>query len=131
MKNSKLIQEIIAIILVLLATVGTAKAIFKYEDSLTQKRDVIELKPNNNFSWNPDVIRVKKGKLVKIRVSNTTAVSHGFGIADLGVASKPIYPGHHETFEFTPEKTGEFTFNCTVVCDKNRHLAMLGKIIVE
>ncbi|MBU2590917.1 MAG: cupredoxin domain-containing protein [Nitrospinae bacterium] len=131
MKHSKLIQEVIAVILVLLATIGTAKAIFKYEDNLTKKRNVIEVKPTNNFGWNPEVIRVKKGELVKIRVNNTTAVSHGFGIAGLGVEAKPIYPGHQELFEFTPTKTGEFSFNCTVVCDKNNHLGMTGKIIVE
>lgn len=131
MKHSKLIQEVIAIILVLLATIGIAKAIFEYEDHLVKKRDVIEVTPTNNFGWNPSVIKVKKGELVKIRVNNTTAVSHGFAIPGLGVEAKPIYPGHYELFEFTPTKTGEFAFNCAVVCDRNKHLGMTGKIIVE
>ncbi|MBU2590489.1 MAG: cupredoxin domain-containing protein [Nitrospinae bacterium] len=131
MKHSKLIREVIAIILVLLATIVTAKAIFEYEDHLVKKRGAIEITPTNNFGWNPGVIRVKKGELVKIRVNNTSAVSHGFAIPGLGVEAKPIYPGHNEMFEFTPTKTGEFAFNCAVVCDRNLHMNMTGKIIVE
>lgn len=80
--------------------------------------------------WNfePSVITVNKGDRVKITITSAD-VAHGFAISDYGV-NKRIDAGKTEVVEFTADKTGTFTYRCSVPCGSG-HSTMGGTLIVE
>ncbi len=80
------------------------------------------------FEFIPSVIRVNKGDKVKLNVRSAD-VTHGFSIPELNV-NENIKPCVTKTIEFTADKTGEFTFFCSVYCGAG-HTGMKGKLIVE
>lgn len=81
------------------------------------------------FKLTPSEITVKKGEKVKLTFKNTGNSTHDFTIAELNVATKRIQPGEQETIEFTPEKSGEFKFICSV--GNHEEQGMTGTLIVE
>lgn len=81
------------------------------------------------FKFTPSEITVKKGEKVTLTFKNTGSTAHEFVIAGLGLSTKRINPGVEDTVEFTPEKTGEFTFICSV--GNHEEQGMTGTLIVE
>ncbi|HEV8289850.1 MAG TPA: cupredoxin domain-containing protein [Candidatus Norongarragalinales archaeon] len=81
----------------------------------------------SDWKWIPDTITVKKGIPVRITIT-TTDVAHGFGLTDFGI-NKRINTGETTIVEFTPDKTGSFSFRCTVICGSG-HGAMKGTLVV-
>lgn len=79
------------------------------------------------FEFSPSTITVKKGVPVKLTITSQD-VEHGFAIAEFNVNTK-LQPGQAAVVEFTPDKAGEFTFFCSVVCGAG-HGSMKGKLIV-
>ncbi|HLD75859.1 MAG TPA: cupredoxin domain-containing protein [Candidatus Norongarragalinales archaeon] len=79
------------------------------------------------YQFSPSTLTVKKGQPVKITIESTD-VPHGFALPDFGV-QKELNPGSKTVVEFTPDKTGEFTFFCSVFCGSG-HGSMKGKLIV-
>lgn len=66
------------------------------------------------FSFNPSAITVTKGQPVTITFKNEGAYPHNFTLSDLQVNTKTIQPGETDTVTFTPDKTGSFSYVCTV-----------------
>lgn len=124
-------REIIAVILLITLTVGLI--IFaKTYDNLNRDEETIDLiaRAPENGNWYPSVIKLKKGRRVRIRIRNIETVTHGFAIPALGIASGDIGAGEVKVLEFIPDKEGNFDFLCTVWCSRH-HLNMRGRIIVE
>lgn len=76
-------------------------------------------------AYSPDVIVVKAGSPVKLNFyrDETSSCSEEIVFGDFGIARK--LPAFQTTsIEFTPEKTGEFTFKCGMNM-------LRGKLIVK
>jgi nitrite reductase (NO-forming) len=81
------------------------------------------------YSFSPDSIAVEEGHTVRITFRNEGAVSHNWGISELGIRTGTIGPGASDTVEFTVTQTGIFTFDCSVPGHKEQ--GMTGQLTVE
>ncbi len=81
-----------------------------------------------NFKFSPNVIRVKKGDKLTIRLTDTAGV-HGIGIRDLNI-SVGIAMGETKDIEIPTDTAGTFAFRCNVPCGPG-HMDMTGQIIIE
>jgi len=79
------------------------------------------------FSYSPNVIRINRGDEVVIRLISTD-VTHGFYLDGYGVDTK-AHPGQDGSVSFTANRTGRFTFRCSVTCGEF-HPFMVGYLIV-
>ena len=125
-------NELIAVVLMLLATIGAILGVFaiqKFRLSQFYTLELIARAPENG-NWYPKKFKVPYGKETKILIRNIDTVSHGFAVPDLNIAVNEIKAGHAETVRFTPQEKGTFPFMCTVWCS-DRHMDMRGEIIVE
>jgi len=125
-------NELIAILLVILSTIGTVLAIFAIEKFRRNKFYTVELlaRAPNNGNWYPRRFTLPYGKEAKILIRNIETVSHGFALPDFNVAVNEIKAGEVVVVKFTPDKRGIFPFMCTVWCS-DEHLHMTGEITVE
>lgn len=125
-------NEIIAVVLAILATVGTIAAALIYEHTRTEAADfiVIEARSPLNGNWNPVTITVREGDVVRLKIRNVETVAHGFSLPDFGAGITELKPGEVKTVEFTANKSGTFKFFCTVWCSQE-HMAMVGEVVVE
>lgn len=86
---------------------------------------VQEIKITVKGGYSPDVIAVKRGKPVRLSFyrDETASCSERVVFGDFGIARD--LPAFQTTaIEFTPDKSGEFTFTCGMNM-------MRGKLIVE
>lgn len=125
-------NEIIAVTLMILVTVGTVLGILGIERYRSNKFFTVELtaRAPENGNWYPRKIRAILGEEVRIRIRNIDTVTHGFAIPEFRVAAGEIKGGQVKVVKFTPDKRGEFPFMCTVWCSE-RHMEMKGELIVE
>jgi heme/copper-type cytochrome/quinol oxidase subunit 2 len=124
-------KELVAIILVVLATVGTVLGAFGFERYRRQEFSVeLIARAPEHGNWYPRKVRVPYGEEVRILIRNIDTVTHGFAIPDLNIAVKEIKGGEVKVVKFTPDKNGVFPFMCTVWCSEH-HLEMRGELIVE
>lgn len=125
-------NEIIAVSLMLLATVGTIFGIFAIEKFRRARFYTVGLiaRAPGNGNWYPREINAPYGKKVKILIRNIETVSHGFALPDFNVAVNEIKAGEVVTVEFLADKKGTFPFFCTVWCS-DEHLHMTGEIIIK
>lgn len=126
-------KELIAVILVIVSTIGTVAGIYAIENYRRKKFYTVELiaRAPENGNWYPDQLKIPYGtKEVKILIRNIETVTHGFAIPDLGVAAGEIKAGEVKVIKFIPDKKGTFPFMCTVWCS-TRHMQMRGELIVE
>ena len=79
------------------------------------------------FDFTPSEITVKKGVPVAVELTSSDRV-HGFSLPDFKLTAR-IEPGKVTRVEFTPDKTGEFTFSCNIFCGSG-HEDMAGSLIV-
>jgi nitrite reductase (NO-forming) len=68
----------------------------------------------SEFAFTPSTLTFKKGQPAEITFKNNGTYPHNLTIADLNVKTKTISPGEQDTIQFTPDKTGQFAFLCTV-----------------
>ncbi|MFQ6607637.1 MAG: cupredoxin domain-containing protein [Fidelibacterota bacterium] len=124
-------QEIIAVILVILCTVGTVLAIFTYESS-RKIPDTVELlaRTPDRGNWSPILIRAKKDQEITLIIRNVDIVSHGFYLPSFDVMVREIKAGEIETVTFTPDEVGKHPFYCSVWCS-DYHMHMRGDLVVE
>lgn len=80
------------------------------------------------WEFSPSTITVKKGDAVKLSITSID-VAHGFGLNDFGIKER-LEPGKTTNIEFVADKTGTFTFFCSVFCGDG-HGEMTGTLIVE
>lgn len=86
---------------------------------------VQEVKIRVKGGYEPDVIVVRKGQPVRLEFyrDETAPCSDTVVFGDFGIA-RPLPAFQTTAVEFTPEKTGEFTFTCGMNM-------MRGKVVVE
>ncbi|MDP7491917.1 MAG: cupredoxin domain-containing protein [Candidatus Undinarchaeales archaeon] len=125
------IREMIAVIIVLISTVGVVAAILGAESyrSSAYTVDLIARAPERG-NWQPRHVTVPVGEKVTMRIRNVDTVSHGFALPAFDVAAPEIKAGHVKVIEFTPDRKGTFPFMCTVWCS-NHHMDMTGELTVE
>jgi len=80
------------------------------------------------FEFSPDSITLKKGEPVVFEISSDDR-KHGFSLRAFGVRSD-VLPGKVSRIQFTPDKTGKFTFSCDVFCGDG-HEEMTGTVVVN
>ena len=81
-----------------------------------------------NFSFEPSMIKVKKGDRVKITFENTAGF-HDFKVDEYGLAAKQAQSPTTEIFEFTADKVGSFEYYCSV--GTHRAMGMKGTLVVQ
>lgn len=81
-----------------------------------------------NYSFTPTEIKVNKGDKVKIVFQNSGGF-HDFVIDEFNVKTASIASGDSATVEFTADKTGTFTYYCSVA--NHRAMGMQGNLIVQ
>ena len=86
----------------------------------------IEIKAKK-FSYTPNIIKVNKGDRVKIRLVSED-VHHGFFLDGYGVRTS-AHPGQEGSLTFVADKTGRYSFRCSVTCGEF-HPYMVGYMIV-
>jgi cytochrome c oxidase subunit 2 len=79
------------------------------------------------FDYTPGNLTVKKGQRVVLELTSRDVVM-GLNLPDFNVRGDMI-PGKVVRVEFTPDKTGEFTFLCDIFCGSG-HEEMHGRITV-
>lgn len=80
------------------------------------------------WSFEPGAITVNKGDKVRLSITSVD-VAHGFSLPDFGVNAS-LKPNETTTVEFTADKTGTFSFFCSVFCGAG-HSEMNGTLIVK
>ena len=81
-----------------------------------------------NFSFTPNVIKVKMGDKVKIIFQNAEGF-HDFKIDEFKVAFKQSKSPSSQVLEFIATKTGSFEYYCSV--GSHRSMGMRGTLKVE
>jgi cytochrome c oxidase subunit 2 len=123
-------REMFATALMVVMVVGTSLGIWGYETSLENERDCITVHfrqyEHGNPTPNTVYLKVNEPACLRLTSDDTT---HGLNLPDFGIYSEKIHPGHWTIVEFTPDKTGEFSFVCYVVCSP-MHSRVRGKIVV-
>ena len=80
------------------------------------------------YKFVPEVIRVKEGTLVLLRIKSIEG-AHGFQLSAFGIDDR-IEENETKLVEFYVSKMGEYSFRCSHFCGFG-HLGMNGKIVVE
>jgi cytochrome c oxidase subunit II len=83
----------------------------------------------SRFKFEPNEITVKKGEEVTL-VINSTDVSHGLVVEDLGVRSE-IKKGQPSEVKFTPTTAGTFGGKCAHFCGKGHGSMKFTVHVVE
>lgn len=79
------------------------------------------------FSYTPNIIKVNKGDVVKIRLISED-VHHGLYVDGYAVKTS-AYPGQEGSLTFIADRPGRFSFRCSVTCGEF-HPYMVGYLIV-
>ncbi|OGJ52306.1 hypothetical protein A2335_02915 [Candidatus Peregrinibacteria bacterium RIFOXYB2_FULL_32_7] len=95
------------------------------EENLNIREFVMFVK---QWEFNPSEITVNKGDMVRLKITSLD-VEHGIAIPDFNVKAN-LKPGKETIVEFVPDKTGTFTFFCSVYCGEE-HKEMKGVLIVQ
>lgn len=79
------------------------------------------------YEFSPATVTVERGRPVRLEI---TAVddTHGIEIKEFRVKSR-LEKGKATVVEFTPDRTGEFPFKCSVLCGFG-HGKMKGTLVV-
>lgn len=88
----------------------------KKEDTTAASGDVQVINVNaKNWAWELDKTEVKAGQPVKLVVNGAEGF-HGLKIEGADVADTQIPNGKETVIEFTPEKAGDLTLVCSIMC---------------
>lgn len=126
------IQERIAIVIFLLATVGIISGILITERVRRQRMGAVQLiaRAPEYGNWYPRQVHAKVGEELTLMIRNIDTVSHGFALPEFNVAIPEIKAGEVKLISVRPDKRGTYTFFCTVWCS-SRHMEMQGEFIVD
>ncbi len=108
----------------------TRKEIIKFQkEDKEGKKEVRTIKIiAKRWVFEPAEIKVKKGEKVRLKITSID-VAHGFSLPEFAV-NEVLKPGKEATVEFVADKTGRFSFFCSVQCGSG-HSDMQGMLIVE
>ena len=96
-------------------------------DKGTVPKDTIEVTAQR-YHFTPDVIRVKRGTLVTLKVKSVEG-THGFDLSAFGIDER-LDENQVRVIEFYAGKEGEYGFKCSHLCGIG-HFGMNGKLVVE
>lgn len=82
----------------------------------------------SNFKFEPSTLTVNKGDTVKITFKNVGGM-HDFKIDELNVATKRIATDQEDSVQFVADKTGTFTYYCSV--GQHRQMGMQGTLTIQ
>lgn len=92
--------------------------------------------PAETHLYHPQLLVVRRGDTVRLRVMNQSFFRHGIEIADYGVRTGELNGGQSEELTFTANKSGIFQFRCytpfdlaTATCALD-HAHMIGHLVV-
>jgi heme/copper-type cytochrome/quinol oxidase subunit 2 len=124
-------QETTAVLIVLIASAGTALAVLG-STAFDEPPAAVELlaRAPERGNWSPEVIEVTKDEEVTLVIRNVDVVTHGFYLPGLELSVGAIKAGDVHELRFTPKTAGEFPFYCSVWCSEH-HMQMRGKLIVK
>lgn len=98
-------------------------------ETITPTAEVKEfIVEGSEFEFNPVSITVNRGDAVKIIFKNIGGTIHNLVISELGVSTKTIQPGKTDTIEFIADKSGTFSFYCSI--SGHRSAGMEGNLKV-
>ena len=83
----------------------------------------------SEFKYEPATISARVGQQVTVTYTNVGQYPHDFVIDELDVRSQTIKPGETATFSFVPNKSGSFSFYCSLPNHLER--GMRGTITVN
>lgn len=83
----------------------------------------------NQWKWEPEIIKVKAGDKVRLKIYNEDDYDHGFALDVFGV-NRRLFPKQTTLAEFIVSKQGQFNFYCSVPCGEG-HYEQTGLMIVE
>ena len=83
----------------------------------------------DDFSFEPQEIRVRSGERVRLVIRNQGSVAHDWHVDALDLSSPLIQPGQSATFEFTAGAAGTYQTICTE--PGHEALGMVGSLIIE
>lgn len=90
-------------------------------------REIVQMKAER-FKFVPDLVRVKAGTLVQIKITSVEG-THGFQLGAFGIDER-IDENETKTIKFYASEKGEYSFRCSHFCGIG-HLGMNGKVLVE
>lgn len=118
-------RVLIAGALFMSATIISGLFFYVRANALTSEKEIqITAK---KFEFTPETITLKKGEPVVLVISSQDR-KHGFNLRAFGIRAD-VNPGETARIQFTPNKTGKFTFSCDVFCGEG-HEDMTGTMIV-
>lgn len=125
-------NEIIAVVLLLFATVGLVVLVFGIEEVRRSRLFTAEItvRAPEFGNFYPQTVVVRAGEEVRLYLRNIDTVSHGFAVPELGIAIPEIKAGEVRIITFTADEAGSYSFMCTVWCSA-RHMEMRGTLRVE
>jgi plastocyanin len=92
--------------------------------------------PSSSHLFDPQMMVVRRGDTVRMRVMNQSLWSHGIEIVGFGVRTKPLAGGEADEVTFTPDRAGIFEYRCYIPYDPKTgacspdHDKMIGHIVV-
>lgn len=114
-------------VLFLFVPLGSVKV--RAQDAQPSQPSVHEIPMTcKKYDYSPDPVQVKKGERVRL-VITCTDHDHGIKLEAFHVEEK-LKKDVPTPVEFTADKAGTFTFQCSVRCGIG-HRGMKGKLIVE
>jgi cytochrome c oxidase subunit II len=120
-RDSKVAKSVIAIVVVMLMSVGAARKV------RAQEPKVIDITAKR-YTFSPSTIKLKKGETVTLRLHSEDVV-HGFFSRPLKL-DETIEPGKTTEVTITPQVAGTFTTICDHFCGAG-HGNMAMTIVVE
>ena len=81
-----------------------------------------------NFSFDPDVIRVQKGDTLRVTFRSMNGL-HDWAVDEFNARTTRVGTGQTATVEFVADHTGNFEYYCSV--GNHRAMGMRGALIVE
>jgi len=91
---------------------------------------------SSHHLYDPQMMVVRRGDTVRMRVMNQSLWSHGIEIVGLGVRTKPLAGGEADEVTFTPDRPGIFEYRCYIPYDPKSgacspdHDKMIGHLVV-
>ena len=91
---------------------------------------------SSHHLYDPQMMVVRSGDTVRMRVMNQSLWSHGIEFVGLGVRTKPLAGGEADEVTFTPDRPGIFEYRCYIPYDPKAgacspdHDKMIGHIVV-
>lgn len=92
--------------------------------------------PSSSHLFDPQMMVVRRGDTVRMRVMNQSLWRHGIEITGLGVRTKPLAGGQADEVSVAPDRAGIFEYRCYIPYNPKTgdcspdHEKMIGHLVV-